>query len=262
MRGGVWHRDTLAWLIVAAILPAAAGAVGGFGIAALKPMVWTLLTALSWQLVFLWARAQPVSPIAVATALSVGVLAAGEYQLWQIVLATSFGVVLGEQIFGGWGRNVVNPAVATLAFLYFAFPETAVPAGGPLLALAVVPGALMLLVTGALAGSLLIAALLGVTAASLALDLPPGAVLSQGVVLFGLVFLVGDPVASSATRPGRWFQGALAGVLLVLFGGHDGGALVGPRAVVLATLVASLFAPLIDATVIAATMRAWRPPDA
>ena len=261
MRGGVWHRDTLAWLIVAATLPAAAGAIGGFGAAALKPMVWTLLTALGWQLLFLWARTQPVSPIAVATAMAVGVLAAGDYQAWQMVLAASFGIVLGEQIFGGWGRNVVNPAVATLAFLYFAFPETTVPAGGALLALAVVPGALILLVTGVLAGSLLIAALLGVAAAALALDLPPEAVLSRGTVLFGLVFLVGDPVASSATRPGRWFQGALAGALLVLFGVHDG-AFDGPRAVVLATLVASLFAPLIDATVIAATMRAWRSPDA
>ncbi|QJX02857.1 hypothetical protein HML84_17435 [Alcanivorax sp. IO_7] len=172
MRGGVWHRDTLAWLIVAATLPAAAGAIGGFGAAALKPMVWTLLTALGWQLLFLWARAQPVSPIAVATAMAVGVLAAGDYQAWQMVLAASFGIVLGEQIFGGWGRNVVNPAVATLAFLYFAFPEITVPAGDDLLALAVVPGALMLLVTGVLAGSLLTAALLGVAAAALALDLP------------------------------------------------------------------------------------------
>ncbi|MFP1677863.1 RnfABCDGE type electron transport complex subunit D [Alloalcanivorax sp. C16-2] len=261
MRGGVWHRDTLAWLIVAATLPAAAGAIAGFSVAALEAMVWTLLAALGWQLVFLWTRAQPVSPIAVATAFAVGVLAAGDFQPWQMLLAASFGIVLGEQIFGGWGRNVINPAVATLAFLYFAFPATPVPTGGAPLALAVVPGALMLLVTGVLSWQLLLATLLGVVATSLAMDQAAGAVLSQGSALFGLVFLAGDPVASSATRPGRWFQGALAGVLLVLFGWHDG-VFDGPRAVVLATLVASLFAPLIDAAVIAATIRSWRPPDA
>jgi Na+-transporting NADH:ubiquinone oxidoreductase subunit B len=45
--------------------------------------------------------------------------------LWQAALGSAFAVVFGKEIFGGTGRNVVNPALAGLAFLYLAYPETA-----------------------------------------------------------------------------------------------------------------------------------------
>src|SRR5690606_2301453 len=106
---GVWHRDTISWLIAAAALPTAAAAIGTFGLVALWHMVLALIVALFWQVIFLWTRAQPISPIAIVTAIAIGVLAPGDFAPWQIVLAASFGAVIGEQIFGGWGRNIVNP---------------------------------------------------------------------------------------------------------------------------------------------------------
>lgn len=42
--------------------------------------------------------------------------------LWQVALATAFGVVIGKEIFGGTGMNIFNPALVTRAFLYFAYP--------------------------------------------------------------------------------------------------------------------------------------------
>jgi Na+-transporting NADH:ubiquinone oxidoreductase subunit B len=45
--------------------------------------------------------------------------------LWQAALGSAFAIVFGKEIFGGTGRNVVNPALAGLAFLYLAYPETA-----------------------------------------------------------------------------------------------------------------------------------------
>ena len=42
--------------------------------------------------------------------------------LWQVALATAFGVVIGKEIFGGTGMNIFNPALVTRVFLYFAYP--------------------------------------------------------------------------------------------------------------------------------------------
>lgn len=42
--------------------------------------------------------------------------------LWQVALGISFGVVIGKEIFGGTGKNFLNPALAGRAFLFFAYP--------------------------------------------------------------------------------------------------------------------------------------------
>jgi Na+-transporting NADH:ubiquinone oxidoreductase subunit B len=42
--------------------------------------------------------------------------------LWQVALGITFGVVIAKEIFGGTGRNFLNPALSGRAFLYFAYP--------------------------------------------------------------------------------------------------------------------------------------------
>ena len=42
--------------------------------------------------------------------------------LWQVGVATAFGVLVGKEAFGGTGMNIFNPALVTRAFLYFAYP--------------------------------------------------------------------------------------------------------------------------------------------
>lgn len=42
--------------------------------------------------------------------------------LWQAALGISFGVVIAKEIFGGTGRNFLNPALAGRAFLFFCLP--------------------------------------------------------------------------------------------------------------------------------------------
>ena len=41
--------------------------------------------------------------------------------LWQVAIGIMFGVVIGKEIFGGTGRNFLNPALTARAFLYFAY---------------------------------------------------------------------------------------------------------------------------------------------
>lgn len=66
--------------------------------------------------------------------------------------------------------------------------------------------------------------------------------LFSGGLLFGLAFMVTDPVTAPLTRPGRWIYGLLIGSLIVLiriFGAY-------PEGVAAALLFANMFVPLID----------------
>ncbi|MEK9727064.1 MAG: NADH:ubiquinone reductase (Na(+)-transporting) subunit B [Candidatus Margulisiibacteriota bacterium] len=42
--------------------------------------------------------------------------------LWQVALGISFGIVIGKEIFGGTGKNFLNPALTARAFVYFSYP--------------------------------------------------------------------------------------------------------------------------------------------
>jgi Na+-transporting NADH:ubiquinone oxidoreductase subunit B len=43
--------------------------------------------------------------------------------LWMLSIATIFAVVFGKEVFGGTGMNIMNPALLTRAFLFFAYPS-------------------------------------------------------------------------------------------------------------------------------------------
>lgn len=42
--------------------------------------------------------------------------------LWQVAIGVAFGVLIGKEVFGGTGMNVLNPALTARAFLFFAYP--------------------------------------------------------------------------------------------------------------------------------------------
>jgi len=43
--------------------------------------------------------------------------------LWMVAVATAFAVVIGKEVFGGTGMNIMNPALTARAFLFFAYPQ-------------------------------------------------------------------------------------------------------------------------------------------
>ncbi|MCO4805718.1 NADH:ubiquinone reductase (Na(+)-transporting) subunit B [Salibacteraceae bacterium] len=45
-----------------------------------------------------------------------------EVPLWMVAVATIFAVVIGKEVFGGTGMNILNPALTARAFLFFAYP--------------------------------------------------------------------------------------------------------------------------------------------
>ncbi len=239
---GIWDRETVALLLLAAAFPLAATWLLATGMAGAARLAFVLVAAGLWHVAFMLARAQPPSFAGALTALAVAVLAPVELGAIPMLLGISFGVVAGELAFGGWGRNVVNPATVTIAFLGFGFPAAPWPVipvqlGWAAIAAAAVGIALGVVPWRAVAGA---AAALGAAWYGGALATP--ALTAAGVVL---VLLVCDPVTGAATNLGRWLHGILYAALVLLFAhGWPGAAPV--QAAVSAALLATLAAPLLD----------------
>ncbi|WP_417606053.1 RnfABCDGE type electron transport complex subunit D [Primorskyibacter flagellatus] len=248
MTRGLWDREMVALVLLAAVMPMALAWLWYGGNAAWVRLVLTLLLSGFWHLVFMLARAQPPSFAGALTALAVALLAPPDLSLFQMVLGITFGSVMAELVMGGWGRNVLNPATVTLAFLGFGFP--AAPwADLPLpVAWAAIPAALIAMVAGVIPARTVLAAMLVGGLAHWA-GWPVGPVLpAAGIVL---VLLVADPVASASTRLGGWLNGVLYGALMVLFALRWD--LAAPmQMAVSAALLVSLAAPLLDEIAIAA----------
>ncbi len=249
MTGGVWNRETVGWVLAAALLPVLAALVVERGADPLLRVVAGLAVTALWQALFRAAQGVPPSAAGAVTAVAVAVMAPEDLALWQIILGVSFGTVIGELVFGGWGRNVLGAATVALAFLYLSFPGTTPPPAGAVLLIGCTASAAILLATGILSVGVVVGALVAwwIVALALSADTMPTA--GIGALAFALVFLLGDPVAAAATPAGRWLHGALGGGLAALL---VASASAVPQAAVFAALLASIAAPLIDQGVIAA----------
>lgn len=216
------------------------------------PALWlrfavVLVVTLGLQFLFTRLRKHPLDFAGVVVAGLVAIAVPSDAPLYQLLLGTAFGVVIGEQVFGGRGRSFLHPAVVTLAFLTFSFADQDYRTGPVLAWWTLLPALGLLLGSGQASWRILVAAA-GVMFGLAALqgNAEPWAPLLQGPIALTLLYLAADPVSSAATNPGRLIYGALTGALAVLF------AAVGPAfgAAVFAVLLASIFAPLIDRFVI------------
>jgi len=75
-----------------------------------------------WELLFNLIRGHEFSEAFLVTSLLLPLTLPPTIPLWQVAIGTSFGVVFAKEVFGGVGRNFVNPALACRAFIYFAYP--------------------------------------------------------------------------------------------------------------------------------------------
>jgi Na+-transporting NADH:ubiquinone oxidoreductase subunit B len=256
-----------------------------------------------WELLFAVVRKHEVNEGFLVTGMLFPLVLPPTIPLWQVALGISFGVVLGKEVFGGTGRNFLNPALTARAFLYFAYPAQisgdsvwtavdgfsgATPLGalavagaergmqaidvtwsqaffgtiqgsmGETSALACLLGALILVGTGIGSWRIMVSMFLGgMGFASLLyfigsptnalFQMPPHWHLVTGGFAFGLVFMATDPVSATMTTTGKWFYGALIGVLTILIRVINPAF---PEGVMLAILFGNVLAPLIDYFVI------------
>jgi Na+-transporting NADH:ubiquinone oxidoreductase subunit B len=262
----------------------------------------------AWEVLFGIVRKEDVNEGLLVTSLIFPLTLPPTIPLWQAALGISFGVVVAKELFGGTGRNFINPALAGRAFLYFAYPAqnsgnavwvavdgvsgatplaalatTDVSSGmeavnvswsqaflgtmpgslGETSALACLIGAIIIVFSGVGSWRVMVSMLIsgmgfsaflwiiGSNTNSMFL-MPPWWHLVVGGFAFGLVFCITDPVSASLTETGKWVYGALAGVLTILIRVINPAY---PEGVMLAILLANVFAPLIDYFVLQANIK-------
>ncbi|MBU1343806.1 MAG: NADH:ubiquinone reductase (Na(+)-transporting) subunit B [Proteobacteria bacterium] len=75
-----------------------------------------------WEILFASIRKHKISEGLLVTGLLFPLTLPATIPLWQVALGISFGVVIGKELFGGTGRNILNPALTGRAFLFFSYP--------------------------------------------------------------------------------------------------------------------------------------------
>ncbi|MEM9667907.1 MAG: NADH:ubiquinone reductase (Na(+)-transporting) subunit B [Pseudomonadota bacterium] len=84
--------------------------------------VTTVVVGGIWEVVFATVRRHEVNEGFLVTSMLYALIMPPNAPLWQVALGISFGVVIGKEVFGGTGKNFLNPALTGRAFLYFAYP--------------------------------------------------------------------------------------------------------------------------------------------
>lgn len=259
-----------------------------------------------WEVVFSTVRGHEINEGFFVTSILYALICPPDLPLWMVAMGISFGVVIGKEIFGGTGKNFLNPALTGRAFVFFAYPAEmsgdavwvavdgftgasalSVVASDGLAALqnkmtwmdaffgrmagsvgevstlAIFIGGAVLLYTRIASWRIICGVLIGMIGLSTLFNLigsdtnPMFALpwhwhLVVGGFAFGMIFMATDPVSASMTNTGKYWFGALIGVMVVLIRVVNPAF---PEGMMLAILFANLFAPLIDHFVVEANVK-------
>lgn len=260
-----------------------------------------------WEVLFASVRGHEVNEGFFVTSVLFALICPPDIPLWQVALGISFGVVIGKEIFGGTGKNFLNPALTGRAFLYFAYPVEisgdavwtavdgfsgatslslaasggvdAIVSGnitwldaffgtiqgsmGETSTLAILIGGAVLLATRIASLRIVLGVFFGMVATSTLFNLigsdtnpmfglPFWWHFVIGGFCFGMIFMATDPVSASMTNTGKWFYGALIGVMTVLIRVVNPAF---PEGIMLAILFANLFSPYIDHLVVQSNIK-------
>ena len=94
-----------------------------FGFDKIIPIILVaFITGAFWEILFAVVRKHPISEGFLVTCALIPLVMPASIPLWQVSIATSFGIVIGKEIFGGVGMNIFNPALVARAFLFFTYP--------------------------------------------------------------------------------------------------------------------------------------------
>ncbi|WP_456441398.1 NADH:ubiquinone reductase (Na(+)-transporting) subunit B [Psychroserpens sp.] len=77
---------------------------------------------LAIEILFAMKNSHEVEEGYLVTGMLVPLIVPIDTPLWMLAVAVAFGVVIGKEVFGGTGMNILNPALTIRAFLFFAYP--------------------------------------------------------------------------------------------------------------------------------------------
>ncbi len=94
-----------------------------FGLSYFLPIyIVTMAAGGFWEVLFAGVRNHEINEGFFVTSMLYALILPATIPLWQVAVGISFGVVIGKEVFGGTGKNFLNPALVGRAFLYFAYP--------------------------------------------------------------------------------------------------------------------------------------------
>lgn len=96
----------------------------GYGLLKIIPLyLVSYIVGLTIEFSFAEIRHEAVNEGYFVTGFLIPLIMPAEVPLWMLALAVAFAVIIGKEVFGGSGMNVVNPALLARAFLFFSYPS-------------------------------------------------------------------------------------------------------------------------------------------
>ncbi|MBN1131712.1 MAG: NADH:ubiquinone reductase (Na(+)-transporting) subunit B [Bacteroidales bacterium] len=94
-----------------------------FGFLKVLPIIIvSYVVGLGIEFTFAQIRGHEINEGFLVTGMLIPLVVPVDVPLWMVALATAFAVIIGKEVFGGTGMNILNPALTARAFLFFAYP--------------------------------------------------------------------------------------------------------------------------------------------
>ncbi len=95
-----------------------------FGALKMLPLIIvSYAVGLGIEFAFAISRGHPVNEGYLVTGLLIPMIMPIDVPLWMLAVSVIFAVIIGKEVFGGTGMNILNPALTARAFLFFAYPS-------------------------------------------------------------------------------------------------------------------------------------------
>ena len=117
-----WQTGAMEWLGLGLDPTSLLACIAHGALYYLPVLVVTFAVGGLWEGIFAGVRNHEINEGFLVTGMLFPLILPPTIPLWQVALGISFGVVIGKEIFGGTGMNVLNPALTARAFLFFAYP--------------------------------------------------------------------------------------------------------------------------------------------
>lgn len=85
-------------------------------------LIVTYVVGLGIEIIFAQKRGHEVNEGFFVSGMLIPLILPPDVPLWMVAVATAFAVIIGKEVFGGTGMNILNPALTARAFLFFAYP--------------------------------------------------------------------------------------------------------------------------------------------
>lgn len=95
-----------------------------FGFLKVLPLiVVSYVVGLGIEFAFAQIRHHEVNEGFLVSGILIPMIVPPDIPLWMLAIAVAFAVIIGKEVFGGTGMNILNPALTARAFLFFAYPQ-------------------------------------------------------------------------------------------------------------------------------------------